>query len=93
MKATEHLPEDCRLLLIGGARNEEDVELVHRLEDQAAELDVADRVEFHVNIPFDQLRKHLQEATVAIHTMKNEHFGIGELLFVGSIFQLLRTSF
>ncbi|CAG0884765.1 unnamed protein product [Cyprideis torosa] len=79
--------EDCRLLLIGGVRNEEDAKLVHALEDYADELGIAEQVEFHVNIHFHQLQKHLQEAMVAIHTMKNEHFGIGivECMAAGAV--------
>ena len=34
-------------------------------------------VDFAINVPFTELRKHLATATIGIHTMWNEHFGIG----------------
>ena len=50
-----------------------------RIEDlkiQANCLGIADNVEFQVDIPYASLKKELQKATAAIHTMWNEHFGI-----------------
>lgn len=42
------------------------------------ELGVADRVEFKLNVPFEELKRELGEATVGLHTMWNEHFRIGK---------------
>lgn len=41
----------------------------------------------HRNLPFEQLKKNLQEATFGVHTMHDEHFGIApaEMLSAGLI--------
>lgn len=67
-----------KLVLIGGCRNQEDEDRVLMLRGLCQELGVADRVEFKLNIPFEELKKELVDATVGLHTMWNEHFGIGE---------------
>lgn len=50
-----------------------------RIEDlkiQANYLGITANVEFQVDIPYAALKKELQKASAAIHTMWNEHFGI-----------------
>ncbi|XP_006639387.2 GDP-Man:Man(3)GlcNAc(2)-PP-Dol alpha-1,2-mannosyltransferase [Lepisosteus oculatus] len=69
--------EAPRLVLIGGCRNQEDEERVRLLRGLCQELGVEDKVEFKLNIPFEELKKELASATVGLHTMWNEHFGIG----------------
>ncbi|TSK17952.1 GDP-Man:Man(3)GlcNAc(2)-PP-Dol alpha-1,2-mannosyltransferase [Bagarius yarrelli] len=69
--------ELVKLVLIGGCRNQEDEERVLMLRGLCQELGVADRVEFKLNIPFEELKKELVDATIGLHTMWNEHFGIG----------------
>lgn len=44
----------------------------------AEELDISERVDLEVNVPLDRLLQLYGAATVGLHTMKNEHFGIGE---------------
>lgn len=70
--------EAVKLVLVGGCRNQEDEERVLMLRGLCQELGVADRVEFKLNIPFEDLKKELREATIGLHTMWNEHFGIGK---------------
>uniref|UniRef100_T1J3V9 GDP-Man:Man(3)GlcNAc(2)-PP-Dol alpha-1,2-mannosyltransferase n=1 Tax=Strigamia maritima TaxID=126957 RepID=T1J3V9_STRMM len=60
-----------KLILIGGCRHSEDEELVK------SELDVSQYVEFKLNISFDELKVELALGTIGLHTMWNEHFGIG----------------
>ncbi|XP_077947551.1 GDP-Man:Man(3)GlcNAc(2)-PP-Dol alpha-1,2-mannosyltransferase [Gasterosteus aculeatus] len=72
--------ESLRLVLIGGCRNQEDEKRVLMLRRLCQELDVADRVDFKLNVPFEELKRELEEATIGLHTMWNEHFGIGEHL-------------
>ncbi|XP_049609892.1 GDP-Man:Man(3)GlcNAc(2)-PP-Dol alpha-1,2-mannosyltransferase [Syngnathus scovelli] len=69
--------ETLKLILIGGCRNQEDEDRVLMLRGLCQELDVADRVEFKLNIPFGELKQELGSATIGLHTMWNEHFGIG----------------
>lgn len=79
--------EALRLVLIGGCRNQEDEERVLLLRGLCEELGVSDRVEFKLNIPFEELKRELVNATVGLHTMWNEHFGIGvvECMAAGTI--------
>ncbi|XP_077407887.1 GDP-Man:Man(3)GlcNAc(2)-PP-Dol alpha-1,2-mannosyltransferase isoform X1 [Vanacampus margaritifer] len=69
--------ETLKLVLIGGCRNQEDEDRVVMLRGLCHEQGVADRVEFKLNIPFAELKKELGGATIGLHTMWNEHFGIG----------------
>lgn len=79
--------ESLRLVLIGGCRNQEDEERVLMLRGLCLELDVADRVDFKLNVPFEELKRELVNASIGLHTMWNEHFGIGvvECMAAGTI--------
>jgi len=66
-----------KLVLVGGCRNEEDMARVAQLKKFAEELDISDSVEFRLNVTFGELKHCLMEADVGLHTMWNEHFGIG----------------
>lgn len=76
-----------KLVFVGGCRHEEDHNRVHELKHLAKKLKVADRVEFKLNIPFDVLKSELAQASVGLHTMWNEHFGIAvvELMAAGAV--------
>lgn len=80
------VPQTVRLVVIGGARDEGDRQRVEDLRRLAVELDIADTVDFAVNVPFAELKSYLARATAGLHTMWNEHFGIGvvELMAAGS---------
>ncbi|XP_061579275.1 GDP-Man:Man(3)GlcNAc(2)-PP-Dol alpha-1,2-mannosyltransferase-like [Cololabis saira] len=79
--------KSLRLVLIGGCRNPEDEERVLMLRGLCQELGVSDHVEFKLNIPFEELKRELVNATIGLHTMWNEHFGIGvvECMAAGTI--------
>ena len=49
------------------------------LKDLCRHLSVEDNVDFKVNIPFDKLKAEMSESLIGIHSMWNEHFGIGQL--------------
>lgn len=76
-KKAESLPS-LKLVLIGGCRNQDDELRVNQLRRLCEELGVQEDVEFKINIPFDELKNYLSEGTIGLHTMWNEHFGIGE---------------
>ena len=78
-----------KLFLIGGCRNEEDTGRVTELKTFAEHLNIADSVEFRLNVSFDELKTCLMEADVGLHTMWNEHFGIGLWLIVWSVHSVL----
>jgi len=68
---------DVRLVLLGGCRNNDDWQLVNNLKELANELGLKDHVDFVINQPFDVLKHYLSISSVGLHTMWNEHFGIG----------------
>lgn len=76
-----------KLILVGSCRNQEDQERVNSLKKLASELGIQKSVDFALNVSFEQLRSYLAEATIGLHTMWNEHFGIGivECMASGSI--------
>ena len=76
-----------RLVLIGGCRNEDDTARVHDLRTLASEFNISDNVEFCLNVPFDELKQRLAGADVGLHTMWNEHFGIGLCCVSSNIFE------
>lgn len=69
--------DSSRLVLIGSCRNEEDERRVNTLKQLCTELCIQDQVDFKLNIDFADLKKELNQATIGLHTMWNEHFGIG----------------
>ena len=66
-----------KLVLVGGVRNDQDREKVESLKKYAAELGISEKVEFKVDLPYPELLKLLASSKIGIHTMWNEHFGIG----------------
>lgn len=76
-----------KLILIGGCRNQQDEARVNNLKRLCEELGVSDDVMFRINIPFEELKRHLAEATIGLHTMWNEHFGIGQ--YISCVFSCL----
>lgn len=72
---------------MGSCRNTEDAARVDELRALAAAQGVEGSVEFCVNIPFEQLEGLLGEAVAGLHTMRDEHFGIGvvELMAAGVV--------
>ncbi|CAL8069919.1 unnamed protein product [Calicophoron daubneyi] len=72
-KPEEH---NFRLLLIGGCRDANDLNLVDKLRKTMVLLQLEKVVEFHINLPYKSLRRYLHECTINLHTMLDEHFGI-----------------
>lgn len=69
--------KDVRLIVLGSCRNVDDERVLARVKALAAELGVADKVDFVVNCSFAELKEWLGRASIGLHTMWNEHFGIG----------------
>jgi len=72
------------LVLIGSSRSAEDDGRVSALKALAAELAIQDQVEFKVNVPFPELCAEFGTAKAGLHTMWNEHFGIGVVELMAS---------
>uniref|UniRef100_UPI0035900A2B GDP-Man:Man(3)GlcNAc(2)-PP-Dol alpha-1,2-mannosyltransferase n=1 Tax=Myxine glutinosa TaxID=7769 RepID=UPI0035900A2B len=75
------------LVLIGGCRGPEDEKRLGSLRALVVSLDLTNHVDFQVNVDFSTLRQLLAGASVGLHTMWNEHFGIGvvECMAAGAI--------
>lgn len=65
------------MVLIGSCRGEDDRQRVENLKALAKSLSIEDKCEFLVNFKFDLLLDQLAQAAVGIHSMIDEHFGIG----------------
>jgi alpha-1,2-mannosyltransferase len=76
-----------RLVIVGSCRNEEDRERVKNMQDLAKHLSLENAVEFKVNVSYQELIQCYQTATIGLHTMWHEHFGISvvELMAAGLI--------
>lgn len=76
-----------KLVFVGGCRHDDDRSRVQQLRQLAKQLKVSDRVEFKLNISFAELKEELAQASVGLHTMWNEHFGIAvvELMAAGAV--------
>ncbi|KAL4229705.1 asparagine-linked glycosylation protein [Mactra antiquata] len=76
-----------RLVLAGGCRDMKDSQRVDALQQSAKDLEISEYVDFKLNIPFEDLKTMMGEATVGLHTMRDEHFGIGvvELMAAGTV--------
>ncbi|XP_063901757.1 GDP-Man:Man(3)GlcNAc(2)-PP-Dol alpha-1,2-mannosyltransferase-like [Zophobas morio] len=73
-----------RLIILGSCH---DPNYLTGLKDLAWSLGINHRVDFIVNVPFGKVLEELQKAGIGLHTMKDEHFGIGivELMLAGAI--------
>lgn len=67
----------AKLVLIGSCRGTADHELVQDLRGLVKELGLGDTVEFVINQPYSVLKTWMARASIGVHTMWNEHFGIG----------------
>lgn len=79
LKGTLEVPEFARvkLVLVGSCRNKGDEDRVNSLREMTSQLGLTENVEFKINIPFGDLKSEMSRASAGIHTMWNEHFGIG----------------
>lgn len=64
-------------MLIGACRNDEDKNRVTDMEDLCKHLSLEENVIFKLNVSYEEMKKELTEATIGLHAMWNEHFGIG----------------
>lgn len=75
-----------RLVLIGSCRNEQDKARVKQLQQLVHDLALPqDSVQFVLNQPYSVLQEWFRsKASVGLHTMWNEHFGIGVVEMMAS---------
>lgn len=93
---TDQEKERVKLVLVGSCRNEEDFQRVEDYKRLSKHFNVENYTEFYVNVEFDELKRLLGESTIGLHTMWNEHFGIGKehyRVFIHTSIYLLVTEF
>lgn len=66
-----------KMFIIGGVRNAADQALVDHLKSKAAQASLSSHIEIIPNASVEVLSSYFSHARVGIHTMRNEHFGIG----------------
>jgi alpha-1,2-mannosyltransferase len=67
-----------RLKLVGSCRHDDDRARLAALQSMVHQWQLDEQVEFDVNVPYAAIKACLTtQASVGIHTMWNEHFGIG----------------
>eukprot|EP00557_Chaetoceros_sp_GSL56_P004757 CAMPEP_0176487414 /NCGR_PEP_ID=MMETSP0200_2-20121128/6115_1 /TAXON_ID=947934 /ORGANISM="Chaetoceros sp., Strain GSL56" /LENGTH=173 /DNA_ID=CAMNT_0017884233 /DNA_START=891 /DNA_END=1412 /DNA_ORIENTATION=+ len=79
--------KELKLVLVGSCRGKQDEERVSYLFKLAQSLHIENNVVFVVNQPFSVLKDYFSRASIGLHTMWNEHFGIGvvEMMAAGLI--------
>ncbi|XP_021926373.1 GDP-Man:Man(3)GlcNAc(2)-PP-Dol alpha-1,2-mannosyltransferase isoform X2 [Zootermopsis nevadensis] len=73
----ENVWDNIMLVFVGSCRNREDQDRIKDMQDLCKHLSLENNVQFKVNVSYDELKKELQEGTIGLHAMWNEHFGIG----------------
>ncbi|KAJ1556934.1 asparagine-linked glycosylation protein [Cladochytrium tenue] len=71
-------------VLVGGCRNADDQSIVDGLRRRCGELGLEENTRFVVNAPYAEVVSLLSRASVGLHTMTNEHFGISVVEFMAA---------
>lgn len=79
LEKVPHIKSSVVLVLIGSCRHEEDYNRVEKLKKLCTNLEIEKNVEFRINITFEEILKEMENADLSLHTMWNEHFGIGKI--------------
>ncbi|KAL2143468.1 hypothetical protein VTI28DRAFT_10455 [Corynascus sepedonium] len=77
LKSGGDTARDARLVLVGSVRDDQDSKRVYQLRLLVNELQIRDRVEFHLDASWPEILDWLRRASVGVNGMWNEHFGIG----------------
>lgn len=78
------VPLDAKLFMVGTVRGDADQKIVDELKSSARDMGIQDRVEILTNQPRDKLVEIFSKSKVAMHTMKDEHFGIAVVELMSS---------
>lgn len=81
------LKGDIKMVMVGGVRGPDDRVRLEHLKEVAKKRELESSIIFSVNQPYSVVEDWLGKASVGIHTMWNEHFGIGvvEMMSAGLI--------
>ena len=79
--------KNVKLVLVGSCRGKDDERRVEQYRALVKSLDLSDSVDFVLNQPYSVVKSWLARASVGVHTMWNEHFGIGvvEMMAAGMV--------
>jgi alpha-1,2-mannosyltransferase len=77
METHPELKKHVKLILMGACRNGEDENRLNALRNLCHSWNLADNVHFKPNISYEKMKIYLSKASIGLHTMWNEHFGIG----------------
>ncbi|KAF6262956.1 hypothetical protein COO60DRAFT_1699075 [Scenedesmus sp. NREL 46B-D3] len=72
------------LKMVGSCRGPDDEARLLQLQQYAAKLGISDAVEWHVNVPYLELKQLLGGAVGGLHTMLDEHFGISVVEYMAA---------
>jgi alpha-1,2-mannosyltransferase len=70
--------------MVGSCRGPDDDARLQQLQQYAEQLGLADAVEWHVNVPYSELKQLLGGAVGGLHTMLDEHFGISVVEYMAA---------
>ncbi|KAG0152206.1 hypothetical protein CROQUDRAFT_719448 [Cronartium quercuum f. sp. fusiforme G11] len=73
-----------KLILAGSCRDSEDEKRVEDLKKLVDQLGLQSKVEFKVNIDYNELKHLLSISSIGLSTMVDEHFGISIVEFMAS---------
>jgi alpha-1,2-mannosyltransferase len=73
-----------KLIMLGSVRNDSDANIVKSLKEKIKELKLDSYVEIIENAPYPVLLNYLKTCCIGLHTMKDEHFGIGIVEYMAS---------
>lgn len=76
VKSLSYKLENAILVFVGGCRDDGDRERLKDLKQSVKDLELEKSVEFVVDASYDELKRQLSRASVGIHSMIDEHFGI-----------------
>lgn len=73
-----------KLVLLGGVRNQMDQKLVDGLRNKIRDLELNDSITIVMNASHSQLKEYYRKSTMGLHTMRDEHFGIGVVEYMAA---------
>lgn len=76
--------KNVMLVCIGSSRNQDDVDRAKALVDLSIELGIEKQVSILENVSYPNLLEYLSKSLIGIHSMKDEHFGIGIIEFMAA---------
>jgi len=90
LKSEQKLPNELRLILIGSltkSHSHQDKERLDQLKLATKNFGIEEKVTFAINATNEELQFWTGKSLIGLHTMKDEHFGIGivEMMAAGII--------